>query len=72
MGSWPEDGVGSGKVIQSHNSHRFKVYPICLTLWQVYITAVTSSVFKGLGCGHSPNPRKEAAEEEGAITLDEG
>lgn len=31
-----------------------------------------SSVFKGLGCGHSPNPRKEPAEEESAVTLDEG
>lgn len=26
---------------------------------------------RGLGGGHSPNPRKEAAEEESAITLDE-
>lgn len=31
-----------------------------------------SSVFRGLGCRHSPNPRKEAAEEESAVTLDEG
>lgn len=31
-----------------------------------------SNVFKGLGCGHSPNPGKEAAEEESAVTLDEG
>lgn len=26
---------------------------------------------RGLGRGHSPNPGKEAAEEESAITLDE-
>lgn len=31
-----------------------------------------SNVFKGLGCGHPPNPGKEAAEEESAVTLDEG
>lgn len=58
-------GVGSGKGI----IHSIHVYLRCMpgTVPSVYY----SRVFKGLGCGHSPNPRKEAAEEESAITLDE-
>lgn len=34
-------------------------------------TVLLQDSSRGLGSGHSPNPGKEAAEEESAITLDE-
>lgn len=66
--------------IHSFNSDTFEVRPLCLArCWVLGSRNGTASGAQpsqgclrgGRGSGHSPNPGKEAAEEESAIALDE-
>lgn len=70
--SWPEDG-GSSK-------DAFRLYILGSAFGapgtvqgprDVTVTKAQALPSRALGRGHSPDPRKEAAEEESAVTLDE-